>query len=436
MSTYVSSIQKTHFTLGPTLSLSKGRLSVKCRGELGEKREKPTEQVLKAGRQVGRMNEQLEQALDQIAEEKGISRQDLLSMIEASLAAAFRKDYGTKDQNIEVEFNPENMSTRVFDVKTVVETVEDPQREVDQEAAQELKKGAKVGDVIRTEITPKDAVTYGRIAAQTAKQVIIQKLREAERNVQFSDFKAKERTLQTGIVQRLEGDTVLIDLGKGTGVLFPSEQIRGEKYTIGQRIKVLVLHVEPGTKGPKITLSRSHPDMVRKLFELEVPEIFNGSVEIKAVAREAGSRSKIAVFSSQEGIDPIGSCVGQKGTRVQTVMAELGGEKIDIIEWSEDAVKFIANALSPAKILNVQLDEENKEAKVGVLEDQLSLAIGKAGQNVRLAARLTGWKIDINGEKIGTEEEAPVTEAEAGTTKSGEADAEASEGNTTEQTPE
>ncbi|MDE2312429.1 MAG: transcription termination/antitermination protein NusA, partial [Patescibacteria group bacterium] len=244
---------------------------------------------------------------------------------------------------------------------------------------------------------------FGRIAAQTAKQVIIQKLREAERNMQFSDFKAKERTLQNGIVQRVEGDTVLVDLGKATGVLFPSEQIRGERYNIGQRLKVLVLHVEPASRGPKITLSRSHPDMVRKLFELEVPEIYNGSVEIKSVAREAGSRSKIAVMANQDGIDPIGSCVGQKGSRVQTVMAELSGEKIDIIEYSDDPVKFIANSLSPAKILNVQLDEEAKEAKVGVLEDQLSLAIGKAGQNVRLAARLTGWKIDINGEKIGSD---------------------------------
>lgn len=341
------------------------------------------------------MNDQLEQALEQIAEEKGVSREDLISMIEVSLAAAFRKDYGNKEQNIVVEFNPENLSTKVFDVKTVVAEVEDPQKEVNEEDAQELKKGAKIGDVIKSEITPKEGTNYGRIAAQTAKQVIIQKLREAERTVQFSDFKAKERTLQNGIIQRIEGDTVLVDLGKGTGVLFPSEQIRGEKYTMGQRIKVLVLHVEPASKGPKITLSRSHPDMVRKLFEMEVPEIYNGSVEIKSVAREAGSRSKIAVASLQDGIDPIGSCVGQKGTRVQTVMAELGGEKIDIIEWDEDPVKFIANSLSPAKILNVQLDEENKEAKIGVLPDQLSLAIGKAGQNVRLAARLTGWKIDI-----------------------------------------
>jgi len=350
------------------------------------------------------MNDQLEQALDQIAEEKGISREDLISMIEASLAAAFRKDYGEKNQNIVVQFDPETMGTKVFDVKTVVETEteveEDPQKFITVEAAQELKKKAKVGDEIRTDITPKTGTSYGRIAAQTAKQVIIQKLREAERNVQFSDFKAKERTLQNGIVQRIEGDTILVDMGKATGVLFPSEQIRGEKYAIGQRLKVLILHVEPATKGPKITLSRSHPDMVRKLFELEVPEIYNGSVEIKAVAREAGSRSKIAVMSTQDGIDPIGSCVGQRGSRVQTVMAELGGEKIDIIEYSEDPVKFIANGLSPAKILNVQLDEASKEAKVGVLEDQLSLAIGKAGQNVRLAARLTGWKIDINGEKI------------------------------------
>lgn len=352
------------------------------------------------------MNEEFEQALAQIEDEKGITRAELLSMIEASLAAAFRKDYGEKDQNIVVEFLPETLSAKVFDVKTVVAEVEDPQKELDVESAKEFKKGAKVGDEIKTEITPASGTNYGRIAAQTAKQVIIQKLREAERNAQFSDFKAKERTLQNGIIQRVEGDTVVVDLGKGTGVLFPSEQIRNEKYSVGQRIKVLVLHVEPTAKGPKITLSRSHPDMVRQLFEIEVPEIFNGTVEIKAVAREAGSRSKIAVMSTQEGIDPIGSCVGQKGTRVQTVMSELGGEKIDIIEWDEDSVKFIANALSPAKIVNVQLDEEAKEAKVGVLEDQLSLAIGKAGQNVRLAARLTGWKIDIAGENMGEKAEA------------------------------
>jgi transcription termination/antitermination protein NusA len=348
------------------------------------------------------MNEQLEQALAQIAEEKGISREEIIAMIEASLAAAFRKDYGDKDQNIVVEFNPEDLSAKIFDEKTVVpiaqEEIEDQQKEISVDDAQNWQKGVKAGEVVRKEITPTDGMEFGRIAAQTAKQVIIQKLREAERNMQFSDFKAKERTLINGIIQRVEGDTVLVDLGKAVGILFPSEQIRNEKYDVGQRVKVLILHVEPTSKGPKITLSRSHPDMVRKLFELEVPEIFNGTVEIKAVAREAGSRSKIAVTSNQEGIDPIGACVGQKGTRVQTVMAELGGEKIDIIEWSDDSVKFIANALSPAKILNVQLDADEQAAKVGVLEDQLSLAIGKSGQNVRLAARLTGWKIDIASE--------------------------------------
>lgn len=362
------------------------------------------------------MNEQFEQALQQIAEEKGVSRDEIIQMIEASLAAAFRKDYGEKDQNPVVVFDPETMGAKIYDEKTVVtgkllesedpEMQFDPVKEIDLADAQNIDSNYKPGDVIRTEITPEDGVAFGRIAAQTAKQVIIQKLREAERNVQFSDFKAKERTLVNGIVQRIEGDTVLVDLGKGVGVLFPSEQIRGERYEIGQRIKVLILHVEPATRGPKITLSRSHPDIVRKLFEMEVPEIFNGTVEIKAVAREAGSRSKIAVSSTQEGIDPIGACVGQKGTRVQTVMAELGGEKIDIIEWSEDPVKFIANSLSPAKIINVQLDMEEKEAKVGVLEDQLSLAIGKAGQNVRLAARLTAWKIDINQENVGSSSDA------------------------------
>lgn len=364
------------------------------------------------------MNEQLEQALAQIAEEKGISREEIIGMIEASLAAAFRKDYGDKDQNIVVKFNPEDLSAKIYDEKIVVpisqEEIEDKQKEISIDEAQSWQKGAKAGDIVRKEITPTDGMEFGRIAAQTAKQVIIQKLREAERNLQFSEFKAKERTLINGIIQRIEGDTVLVDLGKAVGILFPSEQIRGEKYEVGQRIKVLILHVEPTSKGPKITLSRSHPDMVRKLFELEVPEIFNGTVEIKAVAREAGSRSKIAVTSNQEGIDPIGACVGQKGTRVQTVMAELGGEKIDIIEWSDDPVKFIANALSPAKILNVQLNPDEQEAKIGVLEDQLSLAIGKSGQNVRLAARLTGWKIDIAPEGGSKQVETTKEESSAG----------------------
>lgn len=359
------------------------------------------------------MNEQFESALNQIAEEKDLDKAEILKMIEVSLAAAFRKDYGKKDQNIVVEFIPDTLGTKVFDVKKVVELVEDPVKEMTVADAKTHKKGAKVGDEIKMDITPKTGAKFGRIAAQTAKQVIVQKIREAERGVLFTDFKAKERQLVSGMIQRVEGDTVLVDLGKATGVLFPSEQIKGEKYSIGSRIKVLILHVEPTAKGPKITLSRSHPDVVRRLFEIEVPEIFNGIVEIKAIAREAGSRTKIAVWSSQDGVDPIGACVGQRGTRVQVIMSELNGEKIDIIAWAEDSVKFIANALSPAKILNVTLNEETKEAKVGVLEDQLSLAIGKAGQNVRLAARLSGWKIDIAEEKIsGGSVESEVTSEE------------------------
>jgi N utilization substance protein A len=359
------------------------------------------------------MNEAFEQALQQIEDEKGISREEIIAMIEAALASAFRKDYGEKDQVIAVDFNPDNLSTKIYDVKTVVAEITEPQKEITLEDAQEINKKYAIGDEVRTEITPSEGTNFGRIAAQTAKQVIIQRLREAERNMMFSDYKAKERTLQNGIIQRVEGDTVLVDLGKATGVLFPSEQIRGEEYRPNQRIKVLVLHVESTSRGPKITLSRSHPDMVRKLFELEVPEIYSGTVEIKAIAREAGSRTKMAVYSNQDGIDPVGACVGQKGTRVQTVSNELGGEKIDIIEWSEDPIKFIAQALQPAKILNVQVDYEEKSAKVGVLEDQLSLAIGKSGQNVRLAARLTEWKIDINGEKIVSDEESAETTGES-----------------------
>jgi N utilization substance protein A len=345
------------------------------------------------------MHTEFEQALDQLCEEKNLSREEVISAIELALAAAFRKDYGNPG-NVVAKFNVKDLSTKMFDVKQVVEVVEDPQKEIDLETALVLKVDAKIGDVIETDITPSDGAVFGRIAAQTAKQVVIQRLREAERTQQFSDFKAKEHSLVVGMVQRIDGDAVIVDLGHGAGLLFPSEQIRGEQYTVGQRLKVLVLHVESGMRGPKITLSRSHPDVVRRLFENEVPEIANGTVEIKSVAREAGSRAKVAVHASAEGVDPVGACVGQKGVRVQTIMAELGGEKLDIIEWSEDPVKMIANSLSPAKILSVQLDEEHKEAVVEVLEDQLSLAIGRSGQNVRLAARLTGWKIDISGKSL------------------------------------
>lgn len=363
------------------------------------------------------MASKFSQAIDQIADEKGISKEKVVETIEAALAAAFRKDFGTADQNIKVEFDPETGKSNVFDVKTVVkeitEEMEQNRREfLTVEEAKEVKKGAKEGDVIKTEITPDAA--YGRIAAQTAKQVIIQRIREAEREILLKEFSDKEGQIVNGTVQRIEGRNVYVDLGRTNGILFPSEQIKNESYRIGQRIKVYVSEVKQTPKGPEIILSRAHPNVIRKLFELEVPEVYSGVVEIKAVAREAGSRSKIAVFTDQDGVDPIGSCVGQRGTRVQTIISELGGEKIDIILWNDDIVKFITNALAPAKVISVVTKEKEKEATVEVLEDQMSLAIGKAGQNVRLAAKLTGWKIDVvKSEVAATEGEKKEETAEA-----------------------
>ncbi|MDO8536727.1 MAG: transcription termination factor NusA [bacterium] len=378
-------------------------------------------------------------AIVQIAEEKGISKEKVIETIEAALAAAYKKEYGKKGQHIRAEFNEVSGSANFFKVLEVVDesvrefimpavadetqdNIEKTQkktesakikqvsietaktdeeklprfnleRDITLEEAKSLKKGAKIGDIIEIGLESKS--DYGRIAAQTAKQVIIQKIREAERDSMFKEYKEKEGEVVSGSVQRVEGRNVYVDLGKSIGVLFPSEQIDRERYHIGQRIKVYLARVESDPKGPGITLSRVHPEILRKLFELEVPEVFSGVVEIKSIAREAGSRTKIAVFSKEEGVDPIGSCVGQKGTRVQAVIDELGGEKIDIIEWNENAEKFIAAALSPAKVLAVELKEEKREATVKVPEDQLSLAIGKEGQNARLAARLTGWRIDI-----------------------------------------
>lgn len=373
--------------------------------------------------QSGKLNE-FGSAIMQIAEEKGIPRGVVIETIEAALAAAYKKDYGKREQRIRAKFNEVTGDANFFLVKDVVdETTREfvepekegeseaaPQEEVSEEEkiprfnaerdillddAKKIKKDAKIGDVIEIELEPH--TEYGRVAAQTAKQVIIQRIREAERDSMFAEYKGKEGEIISGTVQRIEGRNVYIDLGKSVGVLFPSEQVPGEMLRIGQRVKVYLYKVESDPKGPGITLSRSHPDMVRKLFELEVPEIFAGTVEIKSVARETGSRTKIAVVSNEDGVDPIGSCVGQKGIRVQAVIEELGGEKIDIIEWNEKPEKFIASAISPAKVLNVQINEEDKAAKVTVPEEQLSLAIGKQGQNVRLAAKLTGWRIDVLG---------------------------------------
>lgn len=385
--------------------------------------------------QSGRLGE-FGSAIAQIAEEKGISKEKVIETVEAALAAAYKKDYGKKGQHIKALFDEITGNVKFFKLFEVVdETTRDfkleekdnkeinkqkkrsnklvkenvlneeekiprfnSERDIVLTEAKKIKKGVKVGDILEIELESKS--DYGRIAAQTAKQVIIQKIREAEREAMFKEYKEKEGKIVSGIVQRIEGQTVFIDLGKSTGVLFPSEQIETERYRVNQRLKVYLLKVESDPKGPGITLSRANSEIVRKLFELEVPEVFAGTVEIKAIAREAGMRTKIAVFSKEEGVDPIGSCVGQKGTRVQAVIDELGGEKIDIIEWSENAEKFISAALSPAKVLSIELDEENKTAKVKVPSDQLSLAIGRRGQNVRLAAKLTGWNIDVVGENL------------------------------------
>ncbi len=374
-----------------------------------------------------------------ICEEKGIPEQMVIETIEAALAAAYRKDFGQPNQNIKVVFNTETGSSDVFDIKTVVEdqelpteeelkammekkaaareaavkamaegkTVEpveeekffNPKTEIMISEAQKVKDDAKIGDEIKTEL--KVPAAYGRMAAQTAKQVITQKLREAERNTIYQEYKTKEGEIVIGVVQRREGRAILVDLGRTAGILPPDEQVEGERYTSGMRVKVYIASVNLGPKGPEIVLSRSHPEMVKKLFSLEIPEIANGSIEIKGIAREAGFRSKVAVMATRENIDPIGSCVGQRGTRIQTIISELGGEKIDVIQYSEDSSQYIANALSPAKVSSIEVNEAERSSVVTVGEDQLSLAIGKAGQNVRLAAKLTGWKINIRGEKTG-----------------------------------
>jgi transcription termination/antitermination protein NusA len=362
-------------------------------------------------------------AIKQICEEKNLSMEAVISAIEAALAAAYRKEFGNKDQNIKVVFNADNAQTAVFDVKTVVEDVDLEKQEEELEAqrakreageeipeedlikkfntraeimiseALEISPDYKIGDIIETKLEVPEE--YGRMAAQTAKQVIVQRLREAERDHIFAEYKDKENELVLGTIQRKEGRRFIVDLGKANGVLPPEEQIRSEGYNIGTRLNFFIVQVHMTNKGPEIVLSRTHPEIVRELFATEVPEIAAGSVEIKGIAREAGSRSKIAVVATEENIDPVGSCVGQKGSRVQTVINELGGEKIDIIEWDEDIKTFIANSLSPAEIDKIETDEESNTASVMVHDDQLSLAIGKSGQNARLAAKLSGWKIDI-----------------------------------------
>ena len=372
-------------------------------------------------------------AIKQVCEEKKIEYSLVISAIESSLAAAYRKDYGNKLQNIKVSFNPETGKSKIYDVKTVVEDLsEEEQKEFEEmEKAREqglekkereprrdaeikegeeekrfnpktdiqlkdallINKDYKVGDEVVFDLEEPEG--YGRMAAQTAKQVIIQKIREIEKETIFNEFKDQEGEVINGIIQRVEGRLVFIDLEKAIGILPVDEQIFGEKYTIGDRVKVYVKEVRSGVRGAEIILSRKSEEILRKIFFMEVPEVANGLIEIKGVAREAGSRSKVAIYTDSENIDPVGSCVGQRGVRIQTIISELGGEKVDIIEYNEDPAKFVSNSLSPAKIINIEIDENNKKAVVKVDPDKLSLAIGKNGQNVRLAARLTGWKIDI-----------------------------------------
>ncbi len=391
----------------------------------------------------------IEQAIRQICEEKGLAYESVIETIQSALAAAYRKDFGDKYHNLDVEFNPEDAGVRVYDVKNVVDDISEEEledirkKEAEESAAREarralgeyapvteelisgesvkfnpktdimvseakiLRSGSKVGDVLRTELPIPGE--FGRMAAMTAKQVITQKLREAEREIIFNEFKSVEGTVIVGTVQRREGRIVLVDIGRTAGIIKPEDQMPSDRYRSGDRVKVYVREVSLGPRGPQILLSRTHEALVKFLFEVEIPEITEGAVDVNAIAREAGARTKIAVSSRDPQIDPIGACIGQRGTRIQTIIAELAGEKIDIIEWSENPREFIEHALAPAKVTDVQLNEEERIATVLVIPEQLSLAIGRGGQNVRLAARLTGWKVNIQ-EVVPAEGAAPESE--------------------------
>ena len=385
---------------------------------------------------------ELQTIIKQICAEKGISEEAVMETINSALAAAFRKDFGDKLQNIVAEYDLETGKTKIFDEKIVVENLTEeelaqleklktfreerkaaleegqqvekteeelqleetvrkfnPKTEIELKDAREIKKKYKVDDIIRTALEiPGD---FGRMAAQTAKQVIIQRLKEAERNVVYQSFKDKEGAIINGVVQKFDGRNLLIDVNHVTAILPQTEQIRNERFNLGDRVKVVVLSVSMTARGPEIIVSRASLNFVRKLFEREIPEIANQVIEIKNVAREAGSRTKIAVYTADNNIDPIGSCIGQRGSRIQTIINELNGEKIDVIEYSDDPKRYIVNSLLPAKVTNVEINEEDKAAIVTVPADQLSLTIGRDGQNVRLAVKLTGWKINIREQASG-----------------------------------
>ena len=333
-------------------------------------------------------------ALLQLNAEKGVSREQLIRTVEEAIQSAYRRSPG--DEDIQVRIDAESGKVRVFRARLVVDEVDDPTTQLTLAEAQAIQPDAELGELVETEQLDQEA--FGRIHAQTAKQVVLQRLHEAERNVVFDEYASREGELITGTVSRVEPRAIVLDVGKAEAILATTEQSPLEHYRIGQNVKAYVLEVRRSAKGPQIYVSRTHKGFLRRLFELEVPEVHAGTVEVKAIAREAGSRSKVAVASRQQGLDPVGATVGQRGARVQAVVAELSGEKIDVIEWSEDASTFVAKALSPAQVIEVRIDEEHRIANVVVPERMLSLAIGREGQNARLAAKLTGWRIDIRSD--------------------------------------
>ena len=338
---------------------------------------------------------ELVSAMDELEKERGIKKEYLIESLESALVTAYKKNFDSED-NVKVNINGDTGEIHVYSVMEVVEKSEDPLLEISLEKAKKINPDVKIGDTVDIEIMPKD---FGRIAAQTAKQVVVQKIREVERELIFNEYNDKKGEIVSGLIQKADTGTLVIDLGKLEGVMPLKEQIPTEHYKVNDKIKGYVMSVEKGNKGaPQVIVSRSHPNFVKRLFELEIPEIYEGLIEIKSVSREAGYRSKVAVYSKNENIDPVGSCVGQKGVRIQNIINELNDEKIDVIEWSEEPSIYIAASLLPAQVMAVDVKEDEKFAQVIVPDDQLSLAIGKSGQNARLAARLTNWKIDIKSE--------------------------------------
>lgn len=342
------------------------------------------------------MSKELLDALDVLEKEKGVKREIVIDALEAALSSAYKRNYG-QAQNVAVDFDEKKGNVHVYAVKTVVDEVADPQLEVSLKDALDINKAYELGDTIKFEVTPGN---FGRIAAQTAKQVILQRVREAEREKIYNEYIQYEHEIVTGEIERQDYRFIYVNLGDVEAVMSRRDQIPGEQYNSHDKIKVYIYKVDNATRGPQVFVSRAHPDLLKRLFEQEVPEIFDGTVEIKAVSREAGDRAKVAVWSNDPNIDPVGTCVGPRGQRVQGIVNELHGENMDIVQWSEDPAEFIANALNPADVLEVRFDPENDRAcTVVVPEDELSLAIGKRGQNVRLAAQLTGYKIDIKSEE-------------------------------------